>query len=129
MRRFALFCVAGGFAFLVDAGVLYALTTLAGVGLYSARLLSFLCAVSTTWLFNCAITFADARGESSRWRGWLRYLVSQLGGFSANYLVYAALVSYLEVVRRWPVLGVAAGSLVGLVLNYALARRYVFVRT
>ncbi|CAN7174675.1 GtrA family protein [Pseudorhodoferax sp. LjRoot39] len=128
MQRFGLFCIAGGLAFLVDAGVLYALTTWAGAGPYCARLVSFLCAVSTTWLFNRSITFADTRAESSRWLEWGRYLVSQLGGFAANYFVYAALVWRMDIVGRWPVLGVAAGSLAGLVLNYVSARRYVFGR-
>jgi putative flippase GtrA len=128
MRRFGLFCIAGGLAFLVDAGVLFLLTTWTGAGPYLARLISFLCAVSTTWLFNRAVTFADAVRASSLWHEWVRYLVSQLSGFSANYLVYAVLVWSVEPVRRWPVLGVAAGSLAGLVLNYALAHRYVFGR-
>lgn len=126
MRRFGLFCIAGGLAFLVDAGLLQALVTFTAMNPYFARLLSFLCAVSVTWLFNRAITFADVRDTSARWRQWGRYLVSQSAGFIANYLTFATLVGGFTLVRQWPVLGVAAGSLAGLVLNYLLARRYVF---
>ncbi|MFZ4288307.1 GtrA family protein [Variovorax sp. HJSM1_2] len=128
MRRFGLFCIAGGLAFLVDAGVLYALITWMGTGPYVARLVSFLCAVSTTWVFNRAITFADTRGSSSLWQEWVRYIISQLGGLSVNYLVYAALVWRVEMVRSYPVIGVAAGSIAGLTLNYTLAQWYVFKR-
>jgi len=128
MRHFGLFCIAGGVAFLVDAGVLHALVVWAGTGPYLARLVSFLCAVTVTWLFNRSITFADRVRVLPVWSEWTRYVVSQLGGFLVNYGTYAALVWSLEPVRRWPVLGVAAGTLTGLVLNFLLARRFVFGR-
>lgn len=127
MRQFAMFCVAGGLAFLVDAGVLHVLVSSAYADPYSARLVSFLCAVTTTWWFNRRFTFFDAT-DSSPVRQWLRYVVSQLGGFSVNYAVYAALVLLVPLVSRWPVLGVAAGSIAGLLVNFVLARRYVFER-
>jgi putative flippase GtrA len=36
------------------------------------------------------------------------------------------LVSASEVVSMWPVIGVAAGSLAGLIANFILSRRFVF---
>lgn len=129
MRRFALFCVAGGLAFFVDAGVLHVLASVLDIDPYLARLFSFLAAVTATWLFNRWITFAAMRSTERHWTGeWLRYMLSQLGGFSVNYSVYALLVWSLPVVRQWPVLGVAAGSAAGLVVNYILAWRLVFRR-
>ena len=53
---------------------------------------------------------------------------TQLGGFSVNYAVYALMLWMLPLVHRWPVLGVAAGSVAGLVVNFVLARRFVFRR-
>lgn len=127
MRRFALFCVGGGLAFLVDAGVLHLLMAQAGLGPYLARLCSFMSAVTATWLFNRSFTFASGRaGGTSLPHEWARYVVSQLGGFGVNYAVYAAMVWSSALVRQWPVLGVAAGSVAGLVVNYLLAQRYVF---
>jgi len=128
MRSFLLFGVAGGLAFLVDAGVLHLLVPVLGADPYLARLASFLCAVTATWVFNRSITFSGSARALPLWQEWGRYLVSQLGGFSVNYLVYAALVATVDCVRQWPVIGVAAGSLAGLVVNYLLARRYVFRR-
>ena len=127
MRQFALFCVAGGLAFIVDAGVVQAMTSGLGADPYVARLLSFLCAVTTTWWFNRRYTFANAAAEGGPGQ-WLRYVGTQLGGFSVNYAVYAALLWLWPVAYRWPVIGVAAGSVAGLVVNFALARRFVFRR-
>lgn len=127
MRRFVLFGFGGGLAFLVDAGVLHLLMAKWGLGPYLARLCSFMSAVTTTWLFNRSVTFAtgQARGRALL-REWVRYVASQLGGFGVNYAVYAAMVWSSMLVRQWPVLGVAAGSVAGLVVNYVLAQRYVF---
>lgn len=127
MRQFALFCVAGGLAFIVDAGVVQLMTSVVHADPYAARLLSFLCAVTTTWWFNRRYTFADAADDGLS-RQWLRYVGTQLGGFSVNYAVYALMLWMLPLVHRWPVLGVAAGSVAGLVVNFALARRFVFRR-
>ena len=124
MRQFLLFCIAGTIGFLVDAGIVQALVA-AGVDPYLGRLLSFLCALTATWSFNRSFTFVAARDEGP-WREWLRYFVAMLGGFAVNYGVYAALVYSLPLVRAWPALGVAAGSIAGLVVNYLSSRFWVF---
>ena len=124
MRQFTRFCFAGGLAFVVDAGILHTAVA-AGADPYAARVLSYLCAVTTTWWFNRTYTFTATAGKPSL-HEWGRYAVSQLGGGSINYLTYAGLVYAVPVVARHPVLGVAAGSAAGLMVNFLLARRYVF---
>ena len=127
MRRFAFFCVGGGLAFLVDAGVLHLLVGPVGLSPYTARLCSFISAVTTTWLFNRSFTFSTNQvRDLSPLEEWARYVISQLGGFAVNYGVYAVMVWSLPLVRQLPVLGVAAGSVAGLLVNYMLAQRYVF---
>ena len=125
MRQFALFCVAGAIGFLVDAGVVQAMVSLLALDPYLSRVASFLCAMTATWIFNRRYTFVSTREESIA-KEWLRYLVAMLGGFAVNYGVYAALVYAFEVVRVWPVLGVAAGSVAGLAVNYLSSRHWVF---
>lgn len=125
MRQFTLFCVAGGIGFLVDAGVVQLLVAHFRFDPYLSRCFSFLCALTATWLFNRRITFTTRR-EESVWREWLRYFTAMLGGFAVNYATYAALVYALPVVRAWPVLGVAAGSIAGLFVNFLSSRHWVF---
>jgi len=127
VRQFALFCVAGVIGFVVDAGIVQALVGVGGFDPYLSRVVSFLCAMTATWLFNRRYTFVAGRDEGP-WKEWLRYFVAMLGGFAVNYGIYAALVYGVPLVRLWPVLGVAAGSVAGLVVNYASSRYWVFRR-
>lgn len=123
MRQILLFGVAGTLGFLVDAGVVSMLVHGLDWNPYAARTVSFLCAVATTYLFNRHLTFAATqkrKGQAGR------YLLAMMAGFAVNYGLYAALVHGLELVRAWPVIGVAAGSVAGLALNYLSARFWVF---
>jgi len=127
VKQFALFCVAGAIGFVVDAGLVQLLVAGFGFDPYASRVLSFLCAMTATWLFNRRYTFARQGGESLL-HEWARYGVAMLGGFAVNYAVYALMVWQLPLVREWPVLGVAAGSIVGLAVNYTSSRLWVFRR-
>ncbi len=116
MIRLLRFGIGGVVGFLVDSGVLYALMAV-GLGPYAARVPSFLCAATATWLINRYWTFADRRSDQ-RGSEWGRYVAAMVAGGALNYAVYAALVANSGLVREWPVLGVAAGSLAGMVLNF-----------
>lgn len=125
MRQFALFCVSGALAFGVDGLVVQALVSLLGADPYAARIASFLCAVTFTWQFNRRYTFKPVAGVPW-WREWATYTATQLGGFAVNFAVYSLLVYASDFVREWPILGVAAGSVAGLAVNFIGARRLVF---
>jgi putative flippase GtrA len=125
MRQFLLFCVSGGLAFAVDAGLTQAWVSLAGLDPWSARALAFPVAVTCTWLFNRHFTFRPQRPLSLP-REWLLYVGTQLGGLSINLLTYAVLVALVPLVARWPVLGVAAGSVAGLLVNFLGAKHVAF---
>lgn len=127
MRQFTLFCVAGGLAFLVDAGIVQTLVGLFGVDPLLARLPSFAGAVTCTWLFNRRYTFVPPAGLSL-WQEASRYLLTQVAGLTVNFAVYAGLVLAFLEVRQWPVLGVAAGSCAGLLVNFVAARRWIYAR-
>lgn len=125
-RQFVSFATIGAVAFFIDAAVLYAARAL-GIGLYSGRVVSFLAAATFTWAFNRRYTF-PATGAAPIAQ-WSRFLTANaLGGF-VNYGVYAALVAFVPLVHEHPVLGVAAGSLSGLVLNFIVSRQWVFRET
>lgn len=125
MTRVLRFGVAGLIGFVVDAAVLHSLIAATGLNPYLARLPSFLAAATATWLINRYWAFADRRGDRLL-REWLHYLLAMAGGGGVNYGVYSALLLGSELVRAWPVLGVAAGSLAGMVTNYLSSRWLIF---
>lgn len=119
--RFSLVGVAG---FLVDTGLLY-LGLAAGLGPYVGRAISYVCASTSTWFLNRRFTFHARR--SKRWvREWGKFFVTNAAGGLSNYLVYAVLVATVPFVARYPIVGVAAGSIIGLAINFNMSRFVVF---
>ena len=126
-QQFVRFSMVGALGFLVDAGVLHLLIAGAGGDLYVSRLLSFLAAASFTWAMNRRFTFDPTDHHAGH--QWIRFIaVNGIGG-AINYAVYAFMVATLPLVAALPVLGVAAGSLAGLAVNFTASRTLVFGRT
>lgn len=124
LRRAYRFALAGSLGFAVDAGVL--LLVIAALGPYWGRALSFLAAVVATWLLNRRYAFADRTSGRHPLIEFVSYLAAMLAGGVVNYGVYAAIVALAGSAGVVPYLGVAAGSLVGMAVNLALARLVVF---
>ena len=120
VKPFVLFCIAGGLALAVDIAVLYALKP--WLGRYGARVVSFLAAANFTWLFNRTLTF-KVTTRANMGREYVAYLSSMLAGGVLNYAVYAAAVRWTSLAATHPAIGVALGSLAGLIFNYLAARR------
>jgi len=115
-----LFGLVGTAGFIADTAVLYLLRD--ALGNYWARAVSFLCAVFVTWVLNRNLTFRRKTSNKTARQEFLHYFAMMLAGGTVNYLAYAALVTWSPTVQRWPVLGVAAGSLAGMVVNYLQLR-------
>ncbi len=124
VRELVLFGLVGVIGFLVDSGVLYLLKS--SMGLYYGRLFSFISAVLTTWILNRHLTFSKRASGLSLWSEFSRYFGLMLGGGVVNYASYALLVYFVEFVARQPVWGVAVGSCAGMMVNYLLARFFIF---
>jgi len=122
------FGVVGGVGFLVDSAVLLGMLAL-GFGPYGGRVVSYVVAASTTFALNRAWTFRHQPKSATPLRQWALFLMLNLIGFACNYGAYAALIASVPLVARYPVLGVAAGSLAGMTGNFLLSRRYVFGAT
>ena len=118
------FVLAGVLGLLVDTGVLYAVRET--LGLVLGRALSFLAAVLTTWVVNRTLTFRHRHSGLGLAREFWRYLGLMLAGGAVNYLVYLLLVWNWTQAEHHPVLGVAAGSLAGMAVNWLSARFLVF---
>lgn len=125
--EFLRFAVIGSIAFVIDTIVLYAMLWI-GLGHYRGRAVSYLTALTFTWNGNRRITFASTRahGGQAVAAEWLRYLMANLTGGLVNYSMYAWLVSAFPLVRANPVLGVAAGAIAGLSVNFTLSKLLVF---
>lgn len=124
LLRFGTVGIAG---FIVDAAVLTAGIAL-GTGPWLGRIASYVAAASTTFALNRAWTFrvSARRTGTAAARQWGLFLLVNLVGFACNYGTYAALIAGVPLVAAQPVLGVAAGSIAGLLGNFLLARRFVF---
>jgi putative flippase GtrA len=121
------FAIVGTGGFVVDTAVLYAMLAL-GLDLYSGRAVSYICAATFTWWGNRTITFSQGRASGARnvAAEWLRFVVTNLGGGAVNYATYAVLVNVSQAVHDHPILGVAAGALAGMTVNFFASRLLVF---
>ena len=122
--RFLRFCVVGGAAYLVDAGLLIALVSGPGLDPYAARLASFLAAATLTWWLNRHYTFAVSRHVSGR--EGATYVSFRVLGAAVNYGTYAAAMTWWPPAREHLWLAVALGSIAGLGVNYLTSSRIVF---
>lgn len=123
-RQLGQFLFAGLTALFVDTCVLYAALGL-GIDYFTGRALSFTAAVFVSWQINRRFTFAHANGGSA-WRQWCRYFGVYLVGGAVNYLTYVIVIMQAPPHPLVPMLAVAAGSLVGMPVNFLSAKLLVF---
>jgi putative flippase GtrA len=124
-KEILMFAISGLVGFVVDASIVQFLVREWSINPYEARLVSFLCAATTTWAFNRKFTFAG-RSSGSRRRELIRYIIAMAGGFALNYGAYAACVASFPIVREWPAIGVAAGSIGGAMVNFLSSKYWIF---
>ena len=125
VKQLLTFCLGGFIGFVVDAGVLQILVVLLHWDRYSARLISFLCAATATWIFNRSVTFKGPRRQKIVVE-WMQYVFAMSWGFACNFAAYSALVYFFNLDKQWLVLAVGLGSLAGLGVNYTASRYWVF---
>jgi putative flippase GtrA len=124
--QFLRFGVVGAAGYVVDVAILYLMLKL-GLDLYTARIVSFITAASSTWVGNRLYTFTE--GASKRRKPgseWAKYVAAMTLGGLANYGAYALLITFLALVREHHWLAVAGGTGAGLFINFWLARRILY---
>lgn len=122
--QFFWFCLAGMAGFFVDAGLLYLLKD--SLGLFAGRDISFVAAVFTTWVINRSCTFDRSHSNQPPAREFVMYLGLMFGGGVVNYGLYAFLVSRFVAVADHPILGVVAGTLAGMTINFCTSKFVLF---
>lgn len=124
LRQFFRFFLVGTAGFLVNAGIVELLAHSAKP--ITAQILAFPVAVTVTWWLNRRYTFGASRHAIHH--EWLRYAFGNLLGWTANNGVYVWYVLHSAVAYRHPSIAVAAGSIAGMFLNFAMSRWLVFRR-
>jgi putative flippase GtrA len=125
LPKFIRFGIVGCFGFIVDVGVLYFLLYAVGLGHYAGRLASYIAAASATWYLNGQITFPESRSANRTWE-WLRFVAFNALGGLVNYAVYATYISVRHNSAIAPAIGVAIGSLAGMLVNFLVSKQFVF---
>jgi len=119
------FGVSGVLGLLVDMALLWLATP--WLGLYGGRVLSFLCAATSTWAFNRRQTFAPTGRQGKTLAAeYLAYLGTMSIGGAVNYSAYVAFVRHFPDLPGFSMWGVAVGSLAGLGFNFVSARFLIF---
>jgi putative flippase GtrA len=123
--QFLRFGMVGGCGFVVTTLVVY--VTRPWIGNYLAIIPGFLIAVTVTWLLNRMWTF---RGHGRRalplHREWSLFVATNLAGFLINAGTYWTLIALSPLCAANPVIALLVGTLVGMFVNFAFARRVVF---
>jgi len=102
------------------------LTLQAGLGHFAGRAISFLSAAWFTWQLNRRVTFIHREPGVSAWHEWWRYFAAMSLGGGVNLAIYSLIVLSMPHNTLSPFIGLAAGSLAGLVVNFASAKWWVF---
>lgn len=110
---------------MIEAVLLTYFATVPAVGAVKGRAISFPIAVLTTWWLNRTLTF---RSKNNPHRESFRYLLVQALGAGANLGVFMVLVSAFPWLRSVPVLPLFIAAIFGLLVNFALSKKYVFVQ-
>jgi len=125
-QQFIKFSMVGGVGFVVDAGTYFVMTHYLGGDLVISRFISALVfGMTTTFLLNNFMTFRG-HGSGSLVSRYVRFAAANIIGNLLNIGTHAALVENLDLFHRIPVLGVVAGTFVGLVFNFAGSKYFVF---
>jgi putative flippase GtrA len=124
--RFLRFALVGGAGFVVNEAALAIMLRVGHLDKYSGWLAAFLVAVTFTWWGNRTLTFREVAARKGLLSEWITFLIANSLGAAANFAIYSALVTFAARPFGDPFVAVAAGTLVGLVFNFAASKRFVF---
>ncbi len=119
------FLAIGAIGFVVDGGLLMALTGAAGLPVIGARLASFAVAVTVTWLLNRVYTFRHCASRR-RLAEWRRYVAVNSVGAAINLGIFSALVLRFPWFEATPLAAFAVASAVALAFNFLGSRMFAF---
>lgn len=122
-RELLSFAGVGVAGFVVDAGLMNLISRLFLIPDALARVPSFCVAVVATWLLNSLLTF---RGVDLSFKSLQKYFGTNSIGFVTNWLVFLLATHFFEVAHAFPTVTLAIAALFSLLVNFTLAKRFVF---
>jgi len=129
--QFLVFSLSGVIGLIVDLAALYLASQV--MNLYTARLVSFLAAVISTWLLNRTFTFkvsstveqANINPNMHLILEFIQYLIANISGGLVNLAFYSTYISFnVEPIDKY--IAVCLGSISGLLLNFTLSKFFIF---
>lgn len=124
-RRFFRFALVGALGFVIDASILTLLVNVLGYGHYVSRAVSFTLAVTVTWWINRSWVFQAGTPTSREYSG---YFLVQMVGAVTNLGVYVLVIELVPGLAAMPVIPLAVGASVAMLVNFLLMRRLVYRR-
>ena len=124
--RFIRFGLVGGAGFFVNEAALWVILNFIGLDRYTAQIPAFFVAVTFTWWGNRVLTFREHAAQTSLIREWAKFVAANGLGAIANYALYVCLLRFAPYPANSPYLALAAGTLLGLVFNFTMSKRFVF---
>lgn len=122
-ESFLRFGLVGALGFVWDTATVYALRPF--TNLYVAGTCGFLVAATLNWIFHRFWTFRGAQHTAAHVQ-WVKFLITNALGFVFNRGTFFLLITFSPMVAAHPVIGIAAGAIIGLGFNYILSKRFVF---
>ena len=123
-RNLFWFVLIGCFGFVVDATAL-SLLVWEGFNVYIARTASFTFASAVTWALNRSLNFGTGRLRQGGGE-YAKYMLVQVLAATGNMSIYALTIWRWPILRGWPIVPLAIGAVVGMMINYSLSRSWVF---
>lgn len=117
------FTAVGVIGFVVDAGLMNLISHLFLIPEVLARVPSFCVAVVVTWLLNSFLTFHSV---NLTLKSLQKYFGTNLLGFATNWLVFLLATHFFKVAQSYPTIALAVAALFSLLVNFTLARKFVF---
>jgi putative flippase GtrA len=125
-RMFFLFGVVGAMGFVIDASLLK-IGLACGLSKPIARLISILVSMHFSFAVNRVWAFKGLRGQSLAHQ-WLGYLAANSAGALLNYATFLLLSRPGALFEHAPVIAAAAGTGMGMFVNFGGSRLLAFRR-
>jgi putative flippase GtrA len=117
------YALVGAVNTIVDYAVFLAAYAVLGLPLVAANTLSWMVAVSNSYLLNSTITFAAESGRKLRWSGYFIFIASGIIGWLAS---TAALLVAVEVLLLPVWLAKLLAAMASFLVNFSLSHFVVF---